>query len=66
VPVNVHYEEQGILYQASYVKKDEGVQVERVLKTSRPSMVCKQEDIERWRRVHQVIQKDLLAQIFYE
>jgi hypothetical protein len=66
VPVNVRYEEQGILYQASYVKKDEGVQVERVLKTSRPSMVCKPEDIERWRRVHLVIQKDLLAQIFYE
>ena len=66
VPVNVHFEEQGIFYQASYVKKDEGVQVDRTLKTSRPSIVCKPEDIERWRRVHQVIQKDLLAQIFYE
>jgi hypothetical protein len=64
--VNVRYEEQDILYQASYIKKDEGVQVDRTLKTSRPSMVCKPEDIERWRRVHQVIQKDLLAQIFYE
>ena len=66
VPKDTEYTEKGVLYVSTYELKDQVVKVSRILKLNRPSVVCQPEENARAKRIHKVLRKDLLAQIFYE
>ena len=53
-------------YLSNYSKHGNYVKVERILVLNRPGMVCTPGAVAKWKKIHQVIQKDLLGQIVYE
>jgi len=66
VPQNIEYLEKGVLYVSQYTLKDNTVSVSRILKLSRPNVVCQPGEIERAKRIHALVRKDTLGQIVYE
>ena len=66
IPVKTEYAESGVLYASTYTLKDNALSVMRILKLNRPSSVCQPNELERWKRIYQVVRKDMLAQILYE
>ena len=66
IPTKTEYAESGVLYASTYTLKDNVLSVTRLLKLNRPSSVCQPNELERWKRIYQIIRKDMLAQILYE
>ena len=64
--MKTEYAESGVLYASTYTLKDNALSVMRILKLNRPSSVCQPNELERWKRIYQVVRKDMLAQILYE
>ena len=65
IPDAVIYNEGGIEYRSSYVRKDATVTVHRVLVEQHPGSVCTPQDHEAWKRFFAVLQRDLRGQVMY-
>ncbi len=65
IPDAVIYNEGGIEYRSSYVRKDAMVTVHRVLVEQHPGSVCTPQDHEAWKRFFAVLQRDLRGQVMY-
>ena len=66
IPSNVQYQDQGVLYRATYEQVGQVIHVHRVVQVQYPSMVCQPDDVQIRLRLLKVLQRDVRAQIFYE
>ena len=66
IPMGVEYKQGDIQYNASYIKKDNQIEIKRKAVIQHPSMVCGPLQIRAWNKFVGVVQKDLRSQIFYE
>ena len=66
LPTGADYAEYGALYVSTYTLEDNVVKVTRILKLNQKSAVCPAGLNKRAKRIHQVVRKDMLAQIMYE
>lgn len=53
-------------YKSSYVREGQIIQVSRSLRSQQAGRVCQPESMDEYEKMHRVIRRDILSQIFYE
>ena len=66
IPSNVSYNKDGMIYKATYKKKDNVINVTREMILDNKNMFCEAKREEQKYAFFDVLQKDLRSQIFYE
>jgi hypothetical protein len=66
IPNNVSYNKNGMIYKASYKKKDNIISVTREMVLDDKNMFCEAKRELEKHAFFEVLQKDLRSQIFYE
>ncbi len=53
-------------YKSNYVREGQTIRISRSLRSQQAGRVCQPENMDEYEKMHQVIRRDILSQIFYE